>query len=307
MLFDLPAAEFPIGDSLIDYSPDLDRGLDQRWGVASETALLTDVMVSPPPFIEIEPCRSASVASLARDIELCSERARRQHDALLRALRDEGVRCATIPVAEDMPDLSFARDSFLMTPWGLLDLQPGKGRTHVRDHLRGWGVPYLGSIEGRIEGGDVCLLRPGTVAIGWSGERTDKQGALALARLFEARGWKAILTHYDSYFTHLDTLFALAGPDRALACVEALDPAFIGEIRALGIEIVPVTPAEVQRLAANILCLGQGSVLSSGDNSRINLELARLGHHVIAVNIDQFTQKGGGIRRLTMPLARAAA
>ena len=161
--------------------------------------------------------------------------------------------------------------------------------------------------EGSIEGGDVCILRPGLVAVGWSGERTDKLGALALARLFEARGWEAILTHFDPYFGHLDSLFAMVGPKRALACIEALDPAFTGRIKALGIELVPITSAEAQRHGANVLCLGGGSVLSSEENSRINLELARLGHHVIAVNIDQFTQGGGGIRRLTMPLSRVAA
>ncbi|MBA3677380.1 MAG: hypothetical protein H0W74_08255 [Sphingosinicella sp.] len=303
MLFDLPAAESPIGDSLIDYR------LDQRWGVDSEYGRLTDVMVSPPPYLQLEPCQSASVASLAKGIELCSERAQRQHRALLRALRDEGVRCATIPVAEEMPDLSFVRDACLMTPWGLLDLKPAATfeTAYVRDHVRGWGIPYLGSIGGgAVEGGDVCLLRPGTVAIGWSGERTDKQGALALAKLFEDRGWAAILTHFDRYFTHLDNLFAPVGRNRALACVEALDPAFLGQIKALGVDLVPVTPAEVQRLGTNILALGGGSILSAADNNRINLELARLGHHVIAVNVDQFTQGGGGIRRLTMPLARVA-
>lgn len=309
MLFDLPAVSTALGDSLVRH--DVVRpGLGERWGVDSEYGRLTDVMVSPPPHLEITPCDSLAVDALARGLEGSAERAERQHAALRRALRGEGVRCATLLPCETMPDLNFTRDSTLMTPWGLLALRPaGEHRraevAHVRNHARGWGVPYLGAVgEGSVEGGDVCILRPGIVAIGWSGERTDKAGALALARLFEAHGWKAILTHIDPYFLHLDALFTMAGKGRALACVEALDPAFVGRVEALGIELVPITPFEAQSQGADILCLGDGRVLSSGANSRINHELARLGHHVIAVDIDQFAHRGGGIHGLTMPLAR---
>jgi arginine deiminase len=308
MLFDLPAEEAILGDSLIRHDL-VEHKLGRRWGVDSGYGRLTDVMVSPPPPIEIARCDKAEVDAIARGLECGSALATRQHKAFVRALRDEGVRCATVPASEKLPDMSFMRDVAVMTPWGLLDLRPAGPRlaeaAYVRDHARGWGVPYVGALEeGRAEGGDICVLRPGLVAIGWSGERTDKQGALALARFFEAHGWKAILTHFDPYFRHLDTLFGLAGRNRALACVEALDPAFVGQARTLGIDLVPITPSEVQRLAANVLSLGGGCVLSSAENSRVNLELARLGHRVVAVDIGQFTRRGGGAHSLTMPLAR---
>lgn len=309
MLFDLPADETALGDSLIQANVRT-LGLKRRWGVDSETGRLTDVMVSPPAFLEIAPCDSPSVGALARGLEGSARRAIRQHDALVRALRDEGVRCATVPPADALPELSFTRDCALMTPWGLLALRPahrGGEAGRIRDHALGWGVPFLGAIgEGSVEGGDVCILRPGTVAIGWSGERTDKVGALALAGLFEARGWTAILTRFDPHFVRLGNLFAMAGRGRALACLEALDPAFTGQVRALGIELVPVTPFEAQREGAAILCLGENRILSSAANARLNRELESLGHRVIAVEIDEFTQRGGSLLTLAAPLARAA-
>lgn len=312
MLFDFPGAETQISDHFTDDA--LARPETRtRWGVDSEHGRLTDVMVSAPPHLEIMPCNSVAVDALAQGIVACAATAERQHDALLRALRDEGVRCATVPADEAMPDLSFTRDATLMTPWGLLALRPAIDHrreevAHVVAAARSWGVPYFGAIEdGTVEGGDICLLRPGIVAIGWSGERTSKTGALATAHMFEARGWRAILTHFDPHFLHLDTLFAMVDANRAVACVETLDPAFVGEIRVLGIDILPITPFEVQRLGANLLSLGDRRILSSAGNSRVNIALAALGYRVIAVDIGQFTQCGGGVHCLTMPLARLAA
>ena len=312
MLFEFDTTEAQTGDSLIERRIAAPK-IDHRWSVNSEYGRLTDVMVSPPPHLEIVPCNSVAVDALAKGLELCSETAERQHKLLLTALRTEGVRCATVPADEAMPDLSFTRDATFMTPWGLVGLRPSvehrQGEvSHVLRTATGWGVPLLTTIQsGTIEGGDICLLRPGVVAIGWSGERTNKEGALAMAHVFEQRGWKTMLTSFDPFFLHLDTLFAMVDEKLAVGCIEALDPAFIGQVRALGVEILPVTPYEVQRLGTNLLSLGDKRVLSSADNSRVNIELAALGYHVIAVDISQFTRCGGGVHCLTMPLARLSS
>ncbi|MEA1014981.1 dimethylarginine dimethylaminohydrolase family protein [Sphingosinicella sp. LY1275] len=307
MLFDFTPAEPAIGDGLVlsDVRP--------RWGVDSEYGRLTDVMVSPPPHLEIVPCNSVAIDALAQGLVCCAETAERQHQALTRALEDEGVRCHVVPAASDMPDLSFTRDSTLMTPWGLLALRPALGHRmrevcHVLAEAQAWGVPYIGAIEeGSVEGGDICLLRPGTIVIGCSGERTNGTGAQALARLFERRGWDAIVTRFAPEHLHLDTLFTMLDRDRAVACVEALEPAFLERIRKLGVELIPVTLDEVRQLGANLVSLGGGRILSSAGSSRINLKLAELGYRVIAVEIDQFVRCGGGVHCLTMPLARRPA
>lgn len=309
MLFDFSVAESSTGDSLVR-SGLVAREITRRWSVDSEYGRLTDIMVSPPPHLEILPCNSIAVETLARGLACCADTAELQHKALVEALRDEGIRCATVSAAEALPDLSFIRDSVYMTPWGLLALRPEaehrRGEVaHVLRQARGWGIPYFGAVDtGTVEGGDICLLRPGVVAIGWSGERTSKEGALATAHIFELHGWRAILTHYDPYFLHLDTLFTIIDRRRAVACLEALDPAFIGQVRELGIEMLPITSFEAQRLGTNLLSLGDRRVLSSADNGRVNAELARLGYRVIAVELDQFTRCGGGVHCLTMPLAR---
>lgn len=306
MLFDFSPAEPEIGDGLIL------KSVPARWGVDSEYGRLRDVMLSPPPHLEIIPCNAVSIENLRKGIVCSADRAESQHAALVDAFKAEGVRCHMVPPDPSMPDLCFTRDATLMTPWGLLQLNPAVGHrqaevAQVVEAARGWGVPMLGRLEeGRVEGGDVCILRPGLVLIGFSGERTDETGAKALARLFERRGWKAILHRFDPHFLHLDTQLTMVDEGCAVACVEALHPAFVEQLTWLGLDLVPVSREEVQRLGANIVSLGDERVLSSADNGRLNVELARRGYRVVAVEVDEFTRCGGGIHCLTLPLARAS-
>jgi N-dimethylarginine dimethylaminohydrolase len=64
---------------------------------------------------------------------------------------------------------------------------------------------------------------------------------------------------------------------------------------------------EVANLACNILSLGERSVVSTGSSPRIDEELRCRGYQVHAVLLDEFTQCGGGVHCLTMPLRRSAS
>ena len=304
MLFDFAAAECPFGDDLIH------RNDNPRWGVDSEYGRLLDVMVAAPSHLEVVPSNSVSLETLANGILCCTDTAGQQHVQMVRQLEKLGVICHIVPPAAGLPDLAFTRDAVLMSPWGLIELRPSAAHrkaevAHVRAALTDLGVPFLARVdEGYVEGGDVCMLRPGFVAIGHSGDRTDEKGGKALARIFEARGWRAIFCEFDPHFLHLDTLFTMVDRNLAVACVEELDPRFLREISDLGITLIPASPGEVKRLGVNLVSLGAGRVLSSAGNGRINGELERLGYHVVPVEVDQFTRCGGGVHCLTMPLSR---
>ncbi|HEX8535666.1 MAG TPA: arginine deiminase family protein [Allosphingosinicella sp.] len=304
MLYDFPPADASVGDSLV--TP---RG-PARWGADSEYGRLTDVMLAAPRHLELVPCNAVSIENHRNGIVCSPDLAAEQHRKLVAALEAEGVRCHLVPPVEGLADLSFTRDSTMISPWGLIALSPAVEHrlaevAHIREAVAGWDVPLVGGVEeGRVEGGDVCLRRPGLVAIGYSGERTDETGALSLARTFEERGWRSILTRFDKRFLHLDTIFTLAGPNLAIACTDALDELFLLEMQELGIEIIDVTVAEVQKLSANLLSLGDRRVMSPAENHRVNALLERRGYKVVRVAIDQFTRCGGGVHCLTMPLAR---
>jgi N-dimethylarginine dimethylaminohydrolase len=287
--------------------------LRSSWGIETEYGRLSDVMLCAPSHMRPVPCCSVTVQALKRGFEHSVQKAVHQHRALVRAFEVAGVRCHIVQPDPTLPDACFARDAVTMTPWGLLELRPaaahrsGEAR-QVCDAVRRRGVPIAGRIdEGNVEGGDVCFLRPGLVAIGCSGDRTNEAGAQALATFFERRGWRSIICPFDPHFLHLDTQFTMLDERRALACVDVLDDEFLRVIERLGIDLVPVTYKEVQKLGANILSLGEGRIVAAAENERINDVLADLGYDVIPVDLDQFTSCGGGVHCLSMPLAREAA
>jgi N-dimethylarginine dimethylaminohydrolase len=281
-----------------------------RWGVASETGRLTDVLLSGPAYLEMVPCNAVTRGSIAKGLFGSRAFAAGQHRALAAALARAGVRCHFVPPAPGLADLCFTRDAVLMSPWGLIELRPAAPHrraepAHVARTAAALGAPRLGRIEeGHVEGGDVCLLRDGVVLIGHSGERTDAVGARALGALFEQRGWQVIHTRFDPAFLHLDTLFTMVSDDCAIACTEALAKDVLDRAERLGICIIPATTDEVGRLDANLLSLGENMVVAPAGNARVNAILAGRGFEVIAVELDQFTRCGGGAHCLTMPLAR---
>lgn len=281
-----------------------------EWGVDSEYGVLTRVLLSAPDHLSMVPCNSVTKEALRNGLGVSADAARRQHQALVEALHGAGVETVIVEAAPDLPDQSFARDTTVMTPWGLVGLRPGafhrRGEVeHVMARAKAAGVPILGRIEqGMIEGGDVCILRPGLVVIGVTGSRTNDEGAEALAAIFRRRGWRAVLHHFDAHFLHLDTIFAMVDGETALACRDVLDDGFIAQMEDGGIELLPVSYKDVRKLGCNVVSLGGGRVLTSVDNVRANAQLAARGYDLIPLDLSQFTRCGGGVHCLTMPLAR---
>jgi arginine deiminase len=281
-----------------------------RWGVASEADRLTDVLLALPTHLALVPANSVSEESLRRGLNCCTVGAQAQHRRLVAALRGFGVSCHVMPAVPDAPDLVFARDAALMTPWGFVTLNPALPHrkaeaAHVTHFARSLGIEAGAAIiEGTIEGGDVCIVRPGLVIIGWSGVRTSERGARALATLFERRGWRAVLHRFDPHFLHLDTQFCMVDAHRAIAAVDVLDSSFLDTLQALGIGLIPATFNEVRQLGCNVLSLGAGRIISGAGQDRLRRLLRRAGYEVVEVDVDQFTRCGGGVHCLTLPLAR---
>ncbi|WP_300974580.1 dimethylarginine dimethylaminohydrolase family protein [Sphingomonas sp. LHG3406-1] len=293
----------------VGIAPDL-RRLE---GPDSEYGLLKEVLLASPRHLSIVPCNRVSEDALEQGRSSCSASASRQHRALLETLLEAGVRVRTVQPAAGLPDLAFTRDTSLMTPWGLIGLRPGIAHRRrevdvVLDAACAGGIPILGRVtEGSVEGGDVCLLRPGHLVVGVSEERTTTQGARALGRFFEQRGWTVTLTPVDPDLLHLDTHFCVIDRDIALACVEKLDADFVRKLEQLGIRIVPVRAEEIASLGCNVLSLGNRRIISTGSAPRVDEEVRKLGFEVLTVGLGEFTQCGGGVHCLTMPLRRQPA
>ena len=299
-------------------APDLSRStrkslprLSQHPGTDSEYGILQEVLLASPRNLSIVPCNQVSKDALQNGRSSCGVRASMQHRALLDVLVSAGVRVRTVRPVAGLPDLAFTRDSSVMTPWGLIGLRPGAAHRRrevevVLETARAAGFPILGRVEaGSIEGGDVCLLRPGHLVVGVSNERTNLAGAEALGSFFKQRGWKVTLTPIEPDLLHLDTHFCMLERDLALACVEKLDSGFLSMITQLGIEIIAVQPDEIGSLGGNVLSLGRKRIVSTGSAPRVDEAVRQRSFEVHTVTLDEFTQCGGGVHCLTMPLRRA--
>jgi len=284
-----------------------------RANVQGEAIRLTDVVLCSPSYLAPVPCCSVTRESIRHGFTTSLDAADRQHTLLRQALRDQGVTCHDLPPDPDMPDLCFTRDIAVTTPWGLVALRPALAhRQREVDHLvhtvEQWTGPTAARIDtGHIEGGDVCIARPGLLIIGVSGERTDDDGANAFASRFEAEGWKVLRYHFDPHFLHLDTIFCMVGPNLALACTDVLCDSFLAALAAEGIRILPVTYKEARRLGCNVVAIDRTTVLANAATPRVSSMMRESGLHVVELEIDQFAKCGGGLHCLTMPLRRATA
>ena len=291
-------------------APDEVAGLDP-FGVDSEYGRLTHVLLCAPDHLAMVPCNSVTKEAIRTGLQTDGALAKAQHADLVRALQDAGAETLVVTAAPSSPDQTFARDTTLMTPWGLVGLRPGafhrRGEVeHVLCQAIAAGVPILDRIDrGLVEGGDVCILRPGLVVIGVTGNRTNEEGAEALAAIFRRRGWRAMLYRFDAHFLHLDTIFAMVDAGLALGCRDVLDDAFMDAMAREGVEILPVGYKAARRLGCNVVALGDRRVLTSVDNADVNSQLEARGYELVKLDVSQFTRCGGGLHCLTMPLARA--
>lgn len=281
-----------------------------HYQVDSEFGVLTDVLLSRPDHYRwFASCEVAS-RSMASGLTLDLNTARAEHTRLALHLEMEGVRCHYVPSSAAAPDLVYTRDTSLVTPWGAIVLRPSA--THrldeserVASHLHSLAVPIAGRISrGGLEGGDICLLKPGTVIVGCSEQRSTLAGAEELAELFAQHGWETIVYPFDAQYLHLDTVLGVLGTDAVLACTDVLDSWLVAALRNRGFRVLEVTLEESRHLACNVLALGAGRVLMSDGTERVREMIGTAGFRPIGIGVDQFTRAGGGIHCLTMPLAR---
>ena len=279
------------------------------WGLLSESDRLTDVLLVSPDHLAPVPCCSVTREKLRDGYQTDLTGARDQHAVLIDALQLASVQTHIMAGAPELPDMVYARDAGLMTPWGYLPLAPGAAHRRresrlLADHIASLGIPVLPQVaNGTVEGGDISVFRDGLVLIGCSGERTDEAGAQAVADLFERQGWRAIIYRFDPHFLHLDTQLSALSCDQALACVDVLEDRFLSDLAGEGIELLPVSYKAARRLGCNVLALGDKRILAAV-GAGLAGPLRSKGYQVTEIELGEFTNCGGGVHCLTLPLAR---
>ncbi|ACI50555.1 amidinotransferase [Gluconacetobacter diazotrophicus PA1 5] len=284
-----------------------------RWFIDSETGHLDDVLLCPPTYYDWIPSNDIAVLSLENGLKPEHHAVQKQFDEMVDCLRSAGVTCHFLTPQPGLPYQVYTRDSSQTTPFGTvvtsLFRHERKDEKAQIEAFYGageiWKTAGKGTAGGHVEGGDIHVIRPGLLAVGVTGTRTDTAGAREFTGWFDEAGWQTRMIRFSDHFLHLDVVFTMVAENLALVAPDALADADLDWFRDQGIRLLPVTYKEAMRdMACNVLALGDGRVVSPRHSTRVNAMLRAEGLTVLDPELDQFSQGGGSIHCMTMPLRR---
>jgi arginine deiminase len=284
-----------------------------RFRVDSETGTLRHVLLCAPdhyawiPTNDIVRRTLAAAGGRPPDAQALQS----QFAELVDALEGAGVACHYLEPEPQLPYQVYTRDSSQLTPWGPMVTQlfrpqrRGEVASVVKFYQR-MGCPiWRFASAGAIEGGDIHVIRPGVMAIGYTGERTTESGAEQFADWFRAEGWSVRVIPFAEHFLHLDVIFSMVADRLALAVEDVIDDDHLAWFAGHGIRILPVTYKEAMgAMGCNVLALGRDRVISPKHSTRINAMLRAEGLDVLDPRLELFAAGGGSVHCMTMPLDR---
>ena len=288
--------------------------MDQDWGIDNDYATLRDVLLGKPEYyrwVEAGPLIGRTLANAhktgaAFDLQL----AMAQHGEMVRVYEAAGVRCHYLEADEVLHRNFFARDSSAMTPWGAIicHMQLKCRRadyvsaiSFYQDH----DIPIWKHVTaGHFEGGDFVILEPGSVLIGYCGERSEQAGSEQVAAWVRDKGWDVEVAPISRDFVHMDGLVVPLAPKLLVACLDALEGWVVDWLRGKGFDFVEVDYREAKDLGVNLVALGDRRVLSMASSPKLNDKMRALGFEVSAPDMSMFTLGGGGVHCLSQALRR---
>jgi N-dimethylarginine dimethylaminohydrolase len=287
------------------------------WGIDNDTGPLRDVLLGRPDhyrWLDAGPIVRRTLQNQARTgVAFNLQTAMAQHAEMVRIYEAAGVACHYLEADEALHRNFFARDSSAMTPWGALicHMQLKCRRADYVSAIKFYQenqIPIWNFVTaGHFEGGDFVILEPGTVLIGYCGERSEEAGAEQVAAWVRQEGWEAQVAPISREFVHMDGLVVPLAPKLLVACLDALEDWLVDWLRARGFDFVDVGYAEAKNLGVNLVALGNDRVLSMKGSTKLNEKMRARGFEVHDPDMSMFTLGGGGVHCLCQALRRDPA
>jgi N-dimethylarginine dimethylaminohydrolase len=236
---------------------------------------------------------------------------KKQHDALVEALREEQVEIVFLDeCAPGKMKSIYTRDSVIAVNGGAIVTRMGppirRGEElPVTRTLGKMGMPILRTIHGTgiMEGGSFAFITPKVAVVGIS-SRVNEEGARQLEEVLKVQGIELIRVHLTGYRLHIDGNFVMIDVDTALINPTQLPFTFLERLKELKIRTIEVCPDDPV-WTINCLAVRPGRVLIADEVS--NRTLDRLNDARISLRIvpyDKVYAGGGGIHCSTGPLVR---
>lgn len=284
------------------------------WGIDNDYGVLRDVLLGKPDYfrwVEAGPLIGRTLNNAHKTgATFNRELAQRQHDEMVRIYEQANVTCHYLESDEVLHRNFFARDSSAMTPWGALicHMQLKCRRADYVTAIQFYqdnNIPiWKYATAGHFEGGDFVILEPGTVLIGYCGERSEKAGSEQVAGWVMEQGWDVEVAPIPALFVHMDGLVVPLDHKLLVACLDGLETWVIEWLSSKGFEFVDVGFNEAKDLGVNLVALGNKKVLSMASSPKLNKKLTELGYEVFAPDMSMFTLGGGGVHCLSQSLKR---
>ncbi len=227
---------------------------EQRWGINNDYALLRDVLLGVPEYfqwVEAGPLIGRTLANAHKTgVKFDLQLAMAQHAEMVSIYESNGVLCHYLESDPVLHRNFFARDSSAMTPWGALicHMQLKVRRADYVTAIKFYqenAIPiWQYATAGHFEGGDFVILEPGKVLIGYCGERSEQAGAEQVADFVRAEGWEALTAPISREFVHMDGLVVPSADKLLVACLDALEPWLVSQLRDWGFDFVDVPYVE---------------------------------------------------------------
>lgn len=202
------------------------------------------------------------------------------------------------------PNIMFARDHFLMTPWGAI---LSRMASPIRRGEEKWaqltlaraGVPILGFIHGNglFEGADALWLNPQMLLLG-VGNRTNNEAALQIQNILEVYGVQVALIPLPKTVQHLLGLMQFVSEETALVRTDILDAAILKKLQSHFPHCISIreTSEVTHRQGMNVVCLRPNTIVMPTNCPELKSIYTREGIDVAAeIEISQYLNAAGGI------------
>ena len=282
----------------------------EKCGVDSEWSPLKAVLMHRPG-PEIESITDADDA-LMLDIPDATV-ARGQHDGLVEAYRDAGIKVLYVrPDDVPPPNLMFVADLFFMTPEGAILARPastvraGEERFVARK-LAELGIPILRCVRGRgvFEGADASWIDSNTVIIG-TGLRTNSEGAAQVTSLLREMDVEVVRVSLPKGAMHLMGTLRFVDRDLAISWRIRTPKAAVEALQSHGftVSFIPDEDEAIHGLALNFVTLGPKRIVMPAGNPRTQSYYEYMDIQCKTVEMNEIHKAAGGIGCLTGILNR---
>ena len=214
------------------------------------------------------------------------------------------------------PDAVYCHDASFPSRRGMILMRMGKEnrRAEPAAHAgiyEGQGIPVVGAVEapGLAEGGDLVWLDEHTLLAG-EGYRTNAAGIAQLREILAEDGVEVIavpLPFGDGPHCclHLMSLISVLDHRTMVADLRFLGVPTFQMLKARGFDFIPIVEEERGTMAANVLALGNRTLLAIAANGQTNDRMRAAGFEVLTYEGSEISQNGsGGPTCLTRPLVR---